>query len=504
MTFEDLPEDIIRSILSFCDIRTVLAVGRTTRYNHRLSVEKLVWVDLVQDLRHRGFIDCLSHSDIQSLSQEALVALVRRILTGPASWNLGRPSLDATKSSFISRLKRQPSAIFLKKTSDPPATQPEVEISARRALSRPGAAMEDPSNRDLLLLSGGEYLIARSRPSLECWNIPANTLVWSRSVPEPLEIFSFAAEVLGGGDGTNILICQTCRFGVCSVEIVNLHFQTGLTNTLFSNLYPDPANWRIKPRICGNIACIGWECRADQAPPKSFCILIDWKRMLHLKLAPDNSQHQECPIFVNLIRDHVFFVANNRSGSAEIRLFDIAAFSAHWRPTADPAPLKPVYTTDIPTIVCEKITKSWYNFRRRFDLHAHESPVEEGRYRVWLCLSGFTGPKLGKGLSVEYRPLRFVYGYSLSLKDKVHWQQAAAPAADNIDYWQSGTSYSGHKYGTLNGSGEFGVFRLADASSTSFVMVGDSQSPHHGVQISPYSGALTYYERDLVVVTYYK
>ncbi|KAJ7118662.1 hypothetical protein C8R43DRAFT_89011 [Mycena crocata] len=108
MEFQDLSEDIIRSILAFCDISTIVSIRRTNKYFHQLTVDKLLWVALVENLWRRGFVDQLSLREIREHSQEALVALVKDLLTGPASWTAPSPDKLPFSARFRPSTSREP------------------------------------------------------------------------------------------------------------------------------------------------------------------------------------------------------------------------------------------------------------------------------------------------------------------------------------------------------------------------------------------------------------
>ncbi|KAF8208784.1 hypothetical protein K438DRAFT_287286 [Mycena galopus ATCC 62051] len=240
MKFQDLPEDIIRSIFSFCDIYRVLSMSRTNKYLRPLSLDRLVWVDLVASLWRKGFVDQLSLSDIQASSQEALVDLVKSLLTGPASWT--GPVIP--KSRWF-RLARSP-------------TCPIVQVGAKYAVHPPGVL---PSNlKQPKLLNGGEYVLFNN-VTLECWNVRRDELVWAydRGGPE-FQVAEFAAEVVDEGDSVNLIVCERSWTHSGNdqslVQILKLDLTTGSSTPLLQKQNPDGKVYNfIDARISGDIAC---------------------------------------------------------------------------------------------------------------------------------------------------------------------------------------------------------------------------------------------------------
>ncbi|KAF7351365.1 F-box domain-containing protein [Mycena sanguinolenta] len=204
MQFQELPEDVLRSIFSFCDIYAVVAMSGTNNHFRRLSTDKSVWVVLVNNLRRRGFVDRLSLSDIQSCSQEDLVGLVKGLLSGPASWTTN------------------------------PESQSLVAAPTRYTI-HPSITPTGNST----LLPGGEYILCYSfnTRTLECWSVRCDKLVWAY-VKKNLDssVMGYDAEVIDWGAGAHIIVCE--RDGSVSpsldqVEIVKLDFATGTSTPLF-------------------------------------------------------------------------------------------------------------------------------------------------------------------------------------------------------------------------------------------------------------------------------
>ncbi|KAJ7461729.1 hypothetical protein B0H11DRAFT_2055758 [Mycena galericulata] len=384
MDFQDISEDILRLIFGFCNISTVLALYQTNKYLHRLSLEKIVWVDLVDNLRCRGFVDQLSLSDIQSQSQEALVGLVRGLMSGPASWTAPTtPASIMPKKSFMSRFKYKPAV------REPPS-QGRAQISKEFHL-HPSATDASPE-----LLGGGEYVLFNSRGTFECWSVRYDKLVWEYEKNRPDSyVIQFGAEVLDGGDQANIIVCERYQASggeeQSLVQIVNLDFHTGTSTILFSHIYLESSSGFLDAQICGNMACLVWQgYLGGEIFPKRHCLLIDWQRMLHLKLAGNT---YELSLVINLLPHHLLVLTKPLPGIAEISLLDATIFSHHWRQITHHSFFDMVYTSDIEAIVHESITfgpraQSW-NYQSKFELRAYESVLEEGTYRVWIHFSGY-------------------------------------------------------------------------------------------------------------------
>ncbi|KAF7351361.1 F-box domain-containing protein [Mycena sanguinolenta] len=250
MHFQQLPEDVLRYIFSFCDIYAVVSIGGTSKYFHCLSTDSLVWVDLVYNLRRRGFVDRLSLSDIQSYSQEDLMGLVKGLLLGPASL--------ATVNSESQSLVAAPTRYTIHTSSTP-------TIAA--------------------LLPGGEYILCYSfnAQTFECWSVQHGTLVWAYVKKNPASrLEGFGAKIIDGGVSANIIVGErdvSKPLGPIQFEIVNLDFATGTSTPLFVCEFP-PVYRSIIPEIRGDIASVSCVAGVDQT-----CRLINWKTQMHLELA---------------------------------------------------------------------------------------------------------------------------------------------------------------------------------------------------------------------------
>ncbi|KAJ7764582.1 hypothetical protein DFH07DRAFT_811694 [Mycena maculata] len=489
MMFQDLPEDILRSVFSSCDVYAVLAVGRMNKYLHRLSRERLIWVNLVENLRRSGFIDQLSFSDIQSQSPEALVTLVKGLLTGPASWTPKK-----LKTSFITR--------FIPWSSH--QAHSRAEISRQFIVHSQADRWNSPQ-----LLAGGEYVLFKNL-TLECWSVRQDKLVWSYETNGPnsfVFVTVFGAQVIAGGEQANILVCE--RVGTAgdgdfhsSVQIVNLDFETGVSTSLLSDLYQDD-KYFTDAQVCGNVACLrlreyGREDGNEAWPFKDYCILMDWQTGSHLKLAANISATS---LLARLLPNHVLFLADDRSGCPEISLFNTTAFSRHWRRTASQSPLDTLYVSDLEAVTRESVTLGadaplypWYR-----DLCAHASPVEEGTFRVRVQLAGF---------DLRWHAVAYRYRLRLpnAMRPGVVWQRLEAQRADHMSALL-GTSYAGHKlrlYRYRDGrQSVYTVTHPRDPSyAVAFNLPDDTPAPH----VSTYTGALTYYapSHNSVVVAYFK
>ncbi|KAJ7917945.1 hypothetical protein B0H13DRAFT_1869857 [Mycena leptocephala] len=138
--------------------------SQTCKSLYELAFTKTTWLALVVDLRRRLILDAARTPDLQDLTTEELIAIVKRLKTGPSSWGAGG-------APHISK-----------------------EIIVQVKMRRGGY------HHAKLLRSGGHVLF-HNYGALECWDVARDHLVWGYTpLVEGGEVICFAAEENGGGE----------------------------------------------------------------------------------------------------------------------------------------------------------------------------------------------------------------------------------------------------------------------------------------------------------------
>lgn len=198
-------------------------------------------------------------------------------------------------------------------------------------------------------------------------------------------------------------------------------------------------------------------------------------------------------------------MTKNFSETPEISLINnAAAFPLHWRGTTDSSTLDTVYTSEL---ICQKILTNnsgiapHWRYSYEGELRAYESPLEEGIYRIWVAIAGYSG----FGPSSQ----TLVRSYSLALppsdRDEPIWRQRTGAIVDRMGIGP-GIPYSGHKVRYGRGDFNQGLHGISDPQDPSQMVEVDlpESGPYPHPHISTYSGALTYYADMKVVVLYFK
>ncbi|KAJ7065626.1 hypothetical protein C8F01DRAFT_1366576 [Mycena amicta] len=240
-SFSDVPADILFAILAICDIASVLSIGQTCRYLHGLSLEKSIWVSLCRDLQRRGILDSFRTPELTGLSTPDLLALVKRLVLGPSTWN-GHTLPEVEKEIIL---------------------KPSIRVG-------PGILYWENEAR---LTASGCFMLFNNWGRLECWNVKESTMIWKQPQPAQNEysfvrVAAFAVEELieQRTRALRLLIChRTYPTTVTGkrrnfIEIIELDVAKGTHQTLLSTRAPltNYDNPFSRPFICGAMACVAF------------------------------------------------------------------------------------------------------------------------------------------------------------------------------------------------------------------------------------------------------
>ncbi|KAF8203415.1 hypothetical protein K438DRAFT_1820137, partial [Mycena galopus ATCC 62051] len=102
LLLSDLPPDIIFAVFACCDISSVVSTGQTCQYLCHLAFDRSVWLNLLDNLRprRRSILDRTS-ANLENLSVEEMIGVVRRLVTGPETWNPREVSREITLQPTI-------------------------------------------------------------------------------------------------------------------------------------------------------------------------------------------------------------------------------------------------------------------------------------------------------------------------------------------------------------------------------------------------------------------
>ncbi|KAK6987602.1 hypothetical protein R3P38DRAFT_2574790 [Favolaschia claudopus] len=84
---QEVGEDLLINILSFCDVYTVLLVSRVDKFLHQISLTKQLWVHLLRDLVARGLLRRPSEAELDEYATRDIMHEIKRIVCGPETWD---------------------------------------------------------------------------------------------------------------------------------------------------------------------------------------------------------------------------------------------------------------------------------------------------------------------------------------------------------------------------------------------------------------------------------
>ncbi|KAJ6471006.1 hypothetical protein C8R45DRAFT_1218215 [Mycena sanguinolenta] len=102
MPFEALGEDILLSILCFCDVYTILAVSAINKPLRGVTLSKQLWVSIVQDSAFRAALELPppDQEDLENQSTEELIDFVKNAVVGPGSLFNDRSSATMIHTTY--------------------------------------------------------------------------------------------------------------------------------------------------------------------------------------------------------------------------------------------------------------------------------------------------------------------------------------------------------------------------------------------------------------------
>ncbi|KAJ7080100.1 hypothetical protein C8R44DRAFT_824431 [Mycena epipterygia] len=486
MTFLNLPEDVILDVLCICAVSSVISISQTNSYLHLLAFTPTLWMSLVENLRKRGFVDRLSASDIRAMSTESLVAVVRRLVAGPETWSSTRMQPQQLKS--FSRILSTVFRPRRRRDAAPPPVQPCAQVVLHLPI-RDG---------NLKILRGGKYVLfcdvdAQDVQVLKCWRVADDSLLGTyRSGLPSHHIRYFEAEVLHGGEHANIVLC-VCE-GILDpslVEIISWDFATGMIKLLSRTEYTGCDFWN--PKICSDIAAARVY---DSAQNKIMYVIIDWHAQQYYEILPPGPNFR-----VELIPGYLILTWT--SGMLqEIRVVAITSLPGSWTPVVERNAASPVQLSDIPPIASHTVKSAGEIVGPALIFGVHESPLQYGTYRMWICLPYFTPrPRLSGSFTNHELLCRFRLCLPTTSGNQFTCQQQSrVQRASN--FRTSRISYSGHTKGPIWATHIPGhlIFPPTIHSAPIMLQIPEDSS----ADIAPYSGAVAYFTAQAFVLSYFE
>jgi hypothetical protein len=131
----------------------------------------------VRNLRQRSILDHNCTPNFQSLSTKGLVKAVKRLVTGPQAWHVG--STPTVSKKIIIH---------------------DAEIRGR--------TIDWQKRHKAKLLPSGRYILFKNWPTIECWDVAGDRLIWTHAPAfNGALVLDFAVEETEEGDSLIIMLC---------------------------------------------------------------------------------------------------------------------------------------------------------------------------------------------------------------------------------------------------------------------------------------------------------
>ncbi|KAJ7463274.1 hypothetical protein FB451DRAFT_1266039 [Mycena latifolia] len=472
----ELAAELIFAIFAFCDISSVVSTGQTCRYLHDLAFQKSVWLVLLGDLQRRSILDSVYTPHLNNLSTDELMNLVKRLLSGPKTWN----PLDSHRTLEVSK-----------------------EIILRPGFpSGPGAR---PWENETKLLPSGRYLLFKNTDMLELWDVTEHRLVWTHtsqlSSSAWILLLQFTAEEIEGGESVVVMLCERSiphdgedRRNIVEIVAVNAHKGTHellLLARVPGTFYENPFQ---SPVILGPLAVVS----VDQN-----YLIIDWKARTSFVLAPSTKSWSRIALIPgHIILKTIIKVTDEGEKLYEIHIISTDALQTHLMPAIDMEGIDN-FNTVSPDQITKLITlrdpDKWDSLDQ---ISVHESPLHDSEYRIWVCGSTYCASP------PSYNPSLWCYQLSIPVGQPPRWKLRGLYAPSESCDWDCDHTYSGH---VIRNARIIGPGSKTESEDVELPRAGDfaQLAPHSGAitynaQIAPYSGALTYPTDSSIVIQYFK
>ncbi|KAF7325568.1 hypothetical protein MKEN_00406300 [Mycena kentingensis (nom. inval.)] len=258
MRFSDLDEDLIPHILGFCDVRSVLRTGQTSKLLRELSQKRVVWRSLLEDLAHRNVLHALPPRILDNPLEYPASYLydeVKRAVCGPMSW---------------------------RSYADNP---PKMEPLAGRAVEWTASAGTAPV-KSARVLPGGRYAFLRQGACAELWRLETPVRLWSyeeRTADHVVMHGDIELPVTIEASFARILLCsyRSGLGGNITLKVIEVSLEMGelesatTTRVVFEYTSPHPAALYPNHRT---LALTGDFFMLQGAQEEhSYCFVVNWR-----------------------------------------------------------------------------------------------------------------------------------------------------------------------------------------------------------------------------------
>ncbi|KAJ7659598.1 hypothetical protein DFH06DRAFT_1297201, partial [Mycena polygramma] len=347
MLFQDLDEDVLPAILTACDVYAVVSLSRVNKFFRAIALSEWLWRALVLGLSAHYRI--LNLHAIDSYSTAQLIAEVKRLIRGPATWSeqSSRPPTLASAKTFL-------------------------------------------GGNCVQFLPGERFFAEFRGPSFCCYDVASGSCVWTCPVPSA-RIKVWTAEIGDDGKSAVFFLIQTASGrNRDELSIAHVDFRTGESEILFEVVLHSRVGVYRHPALFGNF--LGMELiytpwgRSERA-----VMVLDWRKRVFVTFAcsPASEPNQETR--VAFLPGHILLYNTTAGPHADLcAVYTVASVASRWQPLAVRAfdGLR-ISASDIPPAIVERLERNDRVFRDdlRVQLTLHPNPIRSNTYQLMLYVS---------------------------------------------------------------------------------------------------------------------
>ncbi|KAJ6570846.1 hypothetical protein DFH09DRAFT_1153219, partial [Mycena vulgaris] len=349
MLFHDLDEDVLPRILANCDIYTVLSCSRVSRFFRTLALSKQLWISLLLDLSARSLFSLPEPSNLRELTTDELLAAVKRLVCGPATWSHQSP-LPPTVS---------------RSTSFDNCTMSAVDGQIR-------------------LLPGGRHFVVDHGLGIKCCDAKTGECVWTRGT----RVSDYSVEMLD--EGQSAMFFLLLYTSMQELVIVHVHLSSGQSEDLFALRLNIHMGFCKNPSLSGDL--IGLVLRFTD---DGGVLVIDWRKRTYVIFNCSPAWPRPGVAF---IPGHVVLntAAEEEPYAQLIQVYTLTSIASRWRPVTESLfydrlsdPGIRISAKDIAPVVVEHLRHGNFAFRnaQRIQMTLHPSPLRADVYKLILYVS---------------------------------------------------------------------------------------------------------------------
>ncbi|KAJ7676802.1 hypothetical protein DFH06DRAFT_1466201 [Mycena polygramma] len=286
MSFTDLGDDILLTVLSACDVCTVLSVSAVNKSLRRVTSAKQLWLSLIQADTFRDVLELppFDHAELETHSTAELVELVKRLVDGPSSLP-GEPHHTITFAA-------------------PAGLDTEVE--------------------DFLLLPGARYAVLRTRDQFILYDVRAGMCIWE--CPAELSL-AWSIDFVPGKAIACVIMGPVDPYGGRDIYVYEVDLSSGESREVFRLGFTTRFGWLL------SIVDDFFLYALPQSIDETRLVLVNWRVKTYLVLKYDTPR----PIASLRASPHgICFIAAYTERTPPHQLIltvtDLESFSEHWAP----------------------------------------------------------------------------------------------------------------------------------------------------------------------------